>query len=168
MYLADAGLDYAIVGLTSKARARLKRRGVRDLRVASAPVRIGDPVVIVQHPNGGPREVSVDNVTDLFSTFITYQCETAAGSSGSPVLRAWEVVAMHHERAAERAVRGVHHHVSQLSWCNKAVLVQTVLTHAYGQLRATRLGGCQGVSRSGSPSGWNKGWGVRGTADTSC
>lgn len=92
MFLYDQDLDYAICSLSKESLQLLNEQRVRALPVSKSPVRLGDTVVLVQHPDGRGRELSIDSITDLFSSFVTYQCETAAGSSGSPVLRAWEVV----------------------------------------------------------------------------
>ena len=90
LYLGDPGLDYALLELPQRTQKDLKARGIDPLPVADPliePVRIGDSVVLVQHPEGRPREVSVDRVTDLRPPFLTYQCVTAVGSSGSPLFR---------------------------------------------------------------------------------
>lgn len=60
---------------------------------------IGQPVNIVQHPSGRPREICVRNnlLVDLpDDRFLLYGTDTEPGSSGSPVLNDhWELIALH-------------------------------------------------------------------------
>jgi endonuclease G len=59
----------------------------------------GQPVNVVQHPSGRPREICVRNnllVDILDEKYLLYGTDTEPGSSGSPVLNDhWELVALH-------------------------------------------------------------------------
>jgi Trypsin-like peptidase domain len=62
-------------------------------------IRAGDPVFIVQHPNGEPKNVALarDPVSYVDDKVLQYGTDTQPGSSGAPVFNeAWEVVGMHH------------------------------------------------------------------------
>ena len=73
-------------------------------------VLLGQPVNILQHPDGRPREIAVRNnlllsVDDDLT--LTYGTDTERGSSGSPVLSdRWELVALHHSSKTEDGVVG--------------------------------------------------------------
>jgi endonuclease G, mitochondrial len=66
-------------------------------------------VTIVQHPNGGPKQISIRSsrivvlpegavAESVRQNFIHYLTDTEPGSSGSPVLNdQWQVVALHHK-----------------------------------------------------------------------
>ena len=67
------------------------------LSFGSAP-KVGDHVVIVQHPEGGLKQIAVTNnhVIALAGDKLHYSTDTLPGSSGSPVFDdRWRVVAMH-------------------------------------------------------------------------
>jgi endonuclease G, mitochondrial len=69
---------------------------------------IGEPVNIVQHPDGRPRQIAIRHnlllsVDDAVA--LTYSTDTLPGSSGAPVLSdRWELVALHH---SSRTTKGV-------------------------------------------------------------
>jgi endonuclease G len=66
---------------------------------------VGNPVNIVQHPDGRPRQIAVRNnllmrIED--PRFLIYETDTEGGSSGAPVFNdRWELVALH--KGAESA-----------------------------------------------------------------
>jgi V8-like Glu-specific endopeptidase len=107
---------------------RLKDRPGSDarwqaLRLCDREVSTGEPLFIVQHPSGRPKEFVKDchvaktpadgrkNVVELVD--FSHDCDTERGSSGSPVLDAHrDVVGLHHlgkttgeYREVNRAVR---------------------------------------------------------------
>ena len=71
---------------------------------------LGQPVNIVQHPDGRPRLIAIRNnlllsVDDALS--LTYSTDTHPGSSGAPVLNdRWELVALHHSSLTTQGVVG--------------------------------------------------------------
>ena len=71
--------------------------GAIELKLA--PVRVGDNVNIIQHPGGGPKQLSflANVVVFVGSGRVQYLTDTLPGSSGSPVFDiAWNLVALHH------------------------------------------------------------------------
>lgn len=69
------------------------------LPIRSHHTKIGKRINIIQHPNGLPKSVSLQNniVAYVGGSVIQYLTSTLPGSSGSPVLNdQWEVVALHH------------------------------------------------------------------------
>jgi S1-C subfamily serine protease len=59
----------------------------------------GERVNIVQHPGGGPKQISFFSNVVVFAGAgrVQYLTDTLPGSSGAPVFdRAWKVVALHH------------------------------------------------------------------------
>jgi endonuclease G len=73
-----------------------------------APVTVDDRVYIIQHPDGGPKQIGMHHnvVRYVDADVLQYWTDTKAGSSGSPVFNeAWEVVGLHH-RWVELTVDG--------------------------------------------------------------
>jgi endonuclease G len=66
---------------------------------------VGNPVNIIQHPGGDPRQVAFRNNLLMQlpdDRFLIYETDTQGGSSGSPVFNdRWELVALH--KGAESA-----------------------------------------------------------------
>ena len=62
-------------------------------------VAVRDHVVIVQHPQGGAKQICLtDNkIVNIYGHRVQYTTDTMPGSSGSPVFNdEWRVVAIHH------------------------------------------------------------------------
>jgi V8-like Glu-specific endopeptidase len=88
-------LDYALLHLSSVPT------DVHYLPLVAGDLRPGMPVYVIQHPNGKPQKVVLqDNqVThvDDDSCRVQYLANTEHGSSGSPVCNEkWQVIALHH------------------------------------------------------------------------
>lgn len=65
----------------------------------STMVDVGTPVNIIQHPGGGPKQVSFYSniVVHVSDGRLQYLTDTLSGSSGSPVFDLeWKLVALHH------------------------------------------------------------------------
>jgi V8-like Glu-specific endopeptidase len=63
------------------------------------PICVGDHVNIIQHPGGGPKQLSflANVVVFVGSGRVQYLTDTLPGSSGSPVFdTSWNLVAIHH------------------------------------------------------------------------
>ncbi len=76
-------------------------RGHYDLDGSAYEYEIGEPLLIVGHPDGRPMQLSYASPSGVTRTRhlsrIRYQTNTEGGSSGSPVFnREWRVVALHH------------------------------------------------------------------------
>jgi V8-like Glu-specific endopeptidase len=69
------------------------------LPLTRTPIGVGDYVNIIQHPGGGPKQVSLSAnvVAYVGGGRVQYLTDTLPGSSGSPVFDVrWNVVALHH------------------------------------------------------------------------
>lgn len=92
-------LDYTIVGLLPEAdKPGLDSWGHVLLNPYADPIP-GEHVIIVQHPNGGLKQIVVTNnrVVNVWEHRLQYTTDTMPGSSGSPVFNdLWQVVAIHH------------------------------------------------------------------------
>jgi endonuclease G len=116
-FLGDEHLDFAIVAVDLSCvdgDAQLDSFKVLPLIDAQGKTRVGDPVNIVQHPGGRPKQVVVRNneILDLpesrdVDDFVHYKADTEQGSSGSPVFNdLWEVVCLHHSGVPKTNDRG--------------------------------------------------------------
>jgi V8-like Glu-specific endopeptidase len=93
--IGDKEHDWAAIQL----ERRMPKRFPFLALTPKTPVRVGDPVFIIQHPKGGPKMVALarDPVSYIDDRIIQYGTDTQPGSSGAPVFNeAWEVVGMHH------------------------------------------------------------------------
>jgi endonuclease G, mitochondrial len=96
------GLDMTLVAVapTSDGLAPGAAFGCIPAQGLTGKVLVGEPVNIVQHPDGRPRQIAIRynlllSVDDAVS--LTYSTDTLPGSSGAPVLSdRWELVALHH------------------------------------------------------------------------
>lgn len=99
-------LDYVLVALQPVSREgdrRLLDYGYNRLAADLGKIVKGEPVYVIQHPRGQPKQVVVrnnllvDRDEGSETPYLTYEADTDLGSSGSPVFnRQWEVVALHH------------------------------------------------------------------------
>lgn len=85
-------LDYSLVACEVPQGVQ----PVELVRCALPEVEPGDTIIIVQHPDGGEKSASSGPVFKVHSPYLTYQADTFIGSSGSPVLKDYEPVALHH------------------------------------------------------------------------
>jgi len=72
---------------------------IHELTLQRSTPDIGDPVSIIQHPLGGPKQIALtsNEIINTHGHLIHYVTDTLPGSSGSPVFNAdWEVIAVHH------------------------------------------------------------------------
>jgi endonuclease G len=104
-------LDYTVVALEPlDGKTPGDVFGSIALDGATGKVLVGNPVNIVQHPGGEPRQVAFRNnllmkVED--ERFLIYETDTEGGSSGSPVFNDhWELVALHKGAESARDSRG--------------------------------------------------------------
>lgn len=101
-------LDYALIRLAAPVGAApvgkssgSPRRGWITIPEASATIEPGQPLAIVQHPNGAPIKLALDTngVIGLNAngTRLRYATNTDRGSSGSPCFNIdWRLMALHH------------------------------------------------------------------------
>jgi V8-like Glu-specific endopeptidase len=93
-YIADSELDYAIVRLAGNPGNKWGH-----LTLSTQIPNKDSRVNIIQHPNGLPKQISIQNnfVKFASTTKLQYVTSTMPGSSGSPVFNdKWEVVGLHH------------------------------------------------------------------------
>jgi endonuclease G len=101
-------LDFALVGMKGQSVAGKPLDGVNPVQMTAtaAKILIGQPVNIIQHPNGGPKTWVTMNENRLIDMtddgFLQYTADTLQGSSGSPVFsKVWELVGLHHSGVPE-------------------------------------------------------------------
>lgn len=133
---SDVGLDYALLRIAGAPGAPNKW-GV--MRWRQQPPREGEPLTLIQHPDGLPKRVARDGcgVTTLDAngkapsvmTDFGHKCDTMSGSSGSPVIDGNnQVVGVHH--------LGYDSADSRWIFENRAVKAQAIL----GRIDKFRLG----------------------------
>lgn len=92
-------LDYTIVGIEAASEfPPLKTWGHLYLNPFADPTPT-EHVVVIQHPNGGLKQIALTNnrVVKLNKPYLLYTTDTMPGSSGSPVFNdLWQVIAIHH------------------------------------------------------------------------
>jgi V8-like Glu-specific endopeptidase len=95
----SVALDYALIAVHETAeQPPIESWGSLTLARDAEP-RAGDHVVIVQHPQGGPKQIALtaNQVVNVYEHRLQYTTDTLSGSSGSPVFNDdWEVIAIHH------------------------------------------------------------------------
>jgi endonuclease G len=94
LFWTSQELDVTLVALTTSPPPSIATLSLRPNLV----VAVNDHVSIIQHPEGGPKQIAVTNnrVLNLFGSFLHYFTDTLPGSSGSPVfLDSWDIVAVH-------------------------------------------------------------------------
>lgn len=106
-YASDEALDFALVGIRAKAREgnSSEEFGAIPLIEATPKILIGQPVNIIQYPEGGEKQWAYTENTlldVLESGFLHYTTDTQRGSSGSPAFnQSWELIALHHAGVPE-------------------------------------------------------------------
>ncbi|WP_428675526.1 DNA/RNA non-specific endonuclease [Reyranella sp.] len=102
-FLSDRSLDFAVIAvapLTDRGEA-LSDLGQITLIEARPKILKGQPVNIIQHPEGQPKRYAVaqNRLVDILEAegFLQYETDTLEGSSGAPAFSEhWELVALHH------------------------------------------------------------------------
>jgi endonuclease G, mitochondrial len=94
-------LDFTLIalGLPLTMGANLTEFGCCPISASSAKHSVGEPVTIVQHPDGDYKQVVLreNRIVNRGDTVLHYVADTEPGASGSPVFNdAWQVVALHH------------------------------------------------------------------------
>jgi endonuclease G len=119
IFFTDPALDVTFVAVAPLSDGvPLDRYGWLQLLPPSGKGVDKEWVTIVQHPNGGPKQISIraSRIVTLpegavaewvRENFIHYLTDTEPGSSGSPVLNdQWQVVALHHKAVPAPADAG--------------------------------------------------------------
>ncbi len=95
-FAADRELDFAVIGVKGDPGEKF---GALALPGEDVTIEKGDDVFIVQHPNGGPKQIAwAQNVVQYVDDrVVQYTTDTLPGSSGAPVFdQQWRLVAIHH------------------------------------------------------------------------
>lgn len=123
-FLTNEELDYTIVAVKEEVSndKKIEDFGFIRLIPEAGKVLPGEYVSIIQHPNGGPKAVTLreNEVKFLYDDFIHYLSDTEPGSSGSPVFNdQWTVVGLHHS--------GVPHPEDYNKWiANEGVRISSI------------------------------------------
>lgn len=110
IFFTDADLDVTFVSVASLSDGAtpLDRFGWFPLLPLSGKSVDHEWVTIIQHPGGGPKQISIRSSRIVvlphavagvnLENFIHYLTDTEPGSSGAPVVNdQWQVVALHHK-----------------------------------------------------------------------
>lgn len=106
-YWSDETLDFALVSISPKASGgdSIEEFGAIPLIEATPKILVGQPVNIIQYPEGGVKQwaFTENKLLDVLEDgFLHYTTDTMRGSSGSPAFnKAWELVALHHAGVPE-------------------------------------------------------------------
>lgn len=132
IFITDPKLDYTIVSVDILSnKTDIKIWGCLQVNECADPIP-GEYVNIIQHPNGGPKQIvlTANEVTSIENGFIGYTTDTMPGSSGSPVFNdMWQVVAIHH-------AGGDSH---QRPFANEGVLMSAILNDACNKCPSLNL-----------------------------
>ncbi|MEU0646057.1 trypsin-like peptidase domain-containing protein [Streptomyces umbrinus] len=110
-FTADQHLDFALVAVSPTTDGHLPGDafGWHRLSAQLGKLVIGEPVNIIGHPSGRPKEIAVRNnaLQVRLDDFLHYTTDTEPGNSGSPVFNdQWEVVALHHSGVRKLDAQG--------------------------------------------------------------
>ena len=106
-FVSNEQLDFALVAVAPQAVTGqpLDQWGTIMPSEATAKILVGQPINIIQYPDGGPKMYATKNntlVDILDDGFLQYLTDTQEGSSGSPTFSAaWELVGLHHAGVPE-------------------------------------------------------------------
>lgn len=101
-FVNDRALDFAFVAVKPRGLDGAALSDFKYLPLIGTKGKIlkGDPVNIIQHPEGGHKQYATVNnqLLDLRDDgFLLYETDTLEGSSGSPVFNQhWETIGLHH------------------------------------------------------------------------
>ncbi len=97
-FITSEELDFTRIAVVDKPDKPLSQWGTLTLAPDAKPV-VGDPVNIIQHPNGNSKQIALtaNEVLSIWEPYVFYNADTEPGSSGSPVFNQdWQVIALHH------------------------------------------------------------------------
>ena len=156
-YVSDETLDFALVAIAAKAPQgnALEEFGVIPLIEATPKILIGQPVNIIQYPEGGAKQwaYTENKLLDVLEDgFLHYTTDTQRGSSGSPAFnQAWELVALHH--AGVPAIRnGQIWSTHNTPWDSEAMNDDEVLWAANEGVRVSAIVGRLASQRLSQPA----------------
>jgi endonuclease G len=113
-FYTSAALDYTIIALeeiSDKGRPLAAYPWIRMV-ADTGKLEVGDAINIIQHPNGGLKQIAlrentVIGLTSAKPEFLEYTTDTEPGSSGSGCFNdQWELVALHHAGVPKTNAQG--------------------------------------------------------------
>jgi len=129
-------LDYTRVKVLEKPGAvPLSDWGYLQLAPDAIPV-TGDPVNIIQHPNGDVKQIALtaNDVLSIWDKYLFYKTDTEPGSSGSPVFnQSWQVVALHHAGKLMAEGGMVINPAGEKASANRGILISRILEDIGGK-----------------------------------
>lgn len=104
-------LDYTIVAVkpTNDSGEVVEDRGWMHLIADSGKAVVGEPINIVQHPEGERLQIAIreNKIVKVVSNFLLYTTDTRAGSSGALCANdQWQVAALHHSAVPDKDTAG--------------------------------------------------------------
>lgn len=97
-FFTDKDYDFTLVGiLPDPGKPPLEDWGHVHIDAVNEPLP-NEHVVIIQHPEGGPKQIclTANQVVNVWGHRLQYTTDTMPGSSGAPVFNErWEVIALH-------------------------------------------------------------------------
>lgn len=111
-FIVDEGLDFALIAVRPTALrgpGTLVDQGWLRLSAELGKINVGEPITIIQHPNGRAKQVALreNRLLDISADHLTYESDTAPGSSGAPVFNdSWQVVGLHHSGVPRKDAQG--------------------------------------------------------------
>jgi len=104
----NQNLDYAVVRIKGDPGAKWGY-----LQLKPIDVEVNEKVNIIQHPDGKPKQIAMNDnqVKYVDESVIQYITDTLPGSSGSPVFNDnWQLVALHHSggNIPEPSTKSIH------------------------------------------------------------
>jgi endonuclease G len=132
LYPQENSLDFTILAIGTRHSGAGALNWHRWLTLSDAGDKhaIGEPVNIIQHPDGRLKEIAIhnNNVVNRVGPYLHYRTDTEPGSSGSPVFNnQWEVVALHH---AGKFDSPPNHKMAT----NEGIRISAIVTHLRGLL----------------------------------
>lgn len=127
LFITDEALDFTLVAVEESNLHAFPLTDFGYLPLLPKPGKIleGEYVTIIQHPNGGPKAITIreNEVKFISSDFVQYVSDTEPGSSGSPVFNdQWVVVALHHA--------GVPDPKDNARWiANEGIRISSIIHH---------------------------------------
>ncbi len=128
-YIANSELDYAIVRLAGNPGNKWGHLTL-STQIPAKDSRVN----IIQHPNGLPKQISIQNNFVKFAsdTKLQYVTSTLPGSSGSPVFNnKWEVVGLHHAGGWLREEDSYLHY-----YRNEGITIQSIMRNLPQDIKA--------------------------------
>ncbi len=127
-------LDYTYIKIKDNPSKPLSQWGFLELDLFSDP-QIGDPAIIIQHPNGRRKEITFrnNNIISVWNSKLFYLTDTLTGSSGAPVFnKEWKVIALHHKGKTENGGLVINAQGDKAP-SNEGILIKDILKHIQEQ-----------------------------------